>query len=111
MPAGFIPLVAWNCVVGQDYSAKKPLGDDWKCGTLTLHPLSTMYRTIINYLLALLKLQAADPAQEAEIAALKAEVADLQVKLTASQANDPTPEEQAELDDIIAQLASTPPAN
>ena len=84
--------------------------------SLQLHR-PTMIRIFINYFKALFELQAADPAQVAEIAELKAKLASTQTELTEtlaalakSRENDPTPDEQVELDEIIAKLAAqTPP--
>jgi len=69
-----------------------------------------MFDTILKFLKLGLALLKADPADKEAIAALQAEVATLKTELAASQSNDPTPEQQAEIDAVLAEFeAATPP--
>lgn len=69
-----------------------------------------MFQTILKYLKLGLELLKADPADKEQIAALQAQVVELNAELAAAKANDPTPDEQAQIDAVLAEFAAaTPP--
>ena len=69
-----------------------------------------MFATLIKYLKLGYELLISDPADKEHIQELQAQVAELQSQLATSQANDPTPDEQAEINDLLAKFAAaTPP--
>ena len=72
-----------------------------------------LFEKIIKFVKAFISLQKADPEDKATIAALREELAQTRADLATSQANDPTPEQDAELQSLLdeaeALLPTEPP--